>query len=106
MRLSVGDQRPSTSDDSLVSKNSRQEQSHPAIRHGSRTEFSQDISSLLLDIPLPEDFVETHTTVFDEDITTPEDDTVMLFIKDYFNPIIIFMSVISHPISLMEAFYF
>ncbi|VDK76849.1 unnamed protein product [Litomosoides sigmodontis] len=81
MRLSAADQRPSTSDDSLavLSKHSHEEQRHPAIRHGSRTEFPQDISSLLLDIPLPEDFVETHTTVFDEDIATPENDTDQIF---------------------------
>lgn len=82
MRLSLGDQRPSTSNDSLavLSRHSHEEQSHPAIRQGSRTEFSthsQDVSSLLLDIPLPADFVETHSIAFDEDIAVPENDSVM-----------------------------
>ncbi|KAL3982419.1 PH domain family protein [Acanthocheilonema viteae] len=84
MRPSLGDQRSSTLDGSLVdlSRHSHEKQSHPAIRQGSRTEFSthsQDVSSLLLDIPLPEDFVETHTTAYDEDITAPENDADQIF---------------------------
>lgn len=86
MRLSISDQRPSTSVDSLavLSRHSHEEQSHPTIHQGSRTEnstHSQDVSSLLVDVPLPEDFVETHTMAFDEDITTPENDAVNHFIK-------------------------
>ncbi|CAG9538929.1 unnamed protein product [Cercopithifilaria johnstoni] len=84
MRLSFGDQRPSTSNDSLavLSKHSHEEQSHSVIHQGSRAEFSthsQDVSSLLLDIPLPEDFVETHTTTFDEDIAILENDPDKIF---------------------------
>uniref|UniRef100_A0A1I7W1A2 PH domain-containing protein n=1 Tax=Loa loa TaxID=7209 RepID=A0A1I7W1A2_LOALO len=84
MRLSFGDQRPSTSTDCLavLCKHSREEQTYPAIRQRSRAEFSthsQDVSSLLFDIPLPADFVETHPTSFDEDVTAPENDSDQIF---------------------------
>ncbi|VDO39222.1 unnamed protein product [Onchocerca flexuosa] len=82
MRSSLGNQQPSVSNDSLAvsSRHSHQGQNYPASRHGSRTEFSvpsQDVSSLLFDIPLPADFVETHTTAFDEDIVVAEKDAVI-----------------------------
>uniref|UniRef100_A0A0R3S2C4 RUN domain-containing protein n=1 Tax=Elaeophora elaphi TaxID=1147741 RepID=A0A0R3S2C4_9BILA len=76
MRRSLGDQRPSTSNDSLavLPRHSQDEKNHLVIRQKSRAEFSTHFSSLLLDIPLPEDFVETHATTFDEDIAAPEKD--------------------------------
>ncbi|VDK78407.1 unnamed protein product [Onchocerca ochengi] len=84
MRPSLGNQRPSVSNDNLAvsSRHSRQGQNYPADRQGSRTEFSvysQDVSSLLSDIPLPADFVETQTAAFDEDIVVPENDSDQIF---------------------------
>uniref|UniRef100_A0A8R1TSH7 PH domain-containing protein n=1 Tax=Onchocerca volvulus TaxID=6282 RepID=A0A8R1TSH7_ONCVO len=84
MRPSLGNQRPSVSNDNLAvsSRHSRQGQNYPADHQGSRTEFSvysQDVSSLLSDIPLPADFVETQTAAFDEDIVVPENDSDQIF---------------------------
>ncbi|KAM3725474.1 Pleckstrin [Dirofilaria immitis] len=84
MRLSLGNQRSSTSNNSLAvsSRHPRGEQSYSANLRGSRTEFSkqsQDVSSLLFDVPLPADFVETHATAFDEDITVPENISDQIF---------------------------
>lgn len=89
MRLSLGDQQPSTSKESLaiLRRYSHGKRNDPAIAPGSQAEFPthfQNISPSLLDIPLPADFVETHAT-FDQDVTALANGsvTVQYCIKDY-----------------------
>ncbi|EJW77556.1 PH domain-containing protein [Wuchereria bancrofti] len=82
-----GNQRPSTSSGSsaVLCRYSCELESHSAIPQESRIQFSthsQDVSSLLFDVPLPADFVETHTTSFDEDIAVPENDAVNGNVQD------------------------
>ncbi|VIO86985.1 Uncharacterized protein BM_BM9641 [Brugia malayi] len=79
-----GNQRPSTSSGSsaVLCRYSRELESRSAIPQESRLQFSthsQDVSPLLLDVPLPADFVETHTTSFDKDIAVPENDSDQIF---------------------------